>query len=68
MDEPEQATKFAIARRAKSSPFPGRVRPVFTWELRQELAVHLAAHGIRVGKNIKGVIIDLLEAGARRWQ
>ena len=68
MDEPEQATKFAIARRAKSAPVPGRVRPVFTLELRQELAVHLATHGIRVGKNIKGVIIDLLEAGARRWQ
>jgi len=68
MDEPEQATKFAIARRAKSSRVPGSVRPVLTLELGQELAERLAAHGIRVGKNIKGVIIDLLEAGARRWQ
>jgi hypothetical protein len=36
-------------------------------ELRRELAERLAAHGIRVGKNIDGVVIDLLEAGLRRW-
>jgi hypothetical protein len=64
--EPEQAAKIAIARRAKSGAPPGYVRLVLTLELRRALAKQLSARAIRDGKNLEGVVIDLLEAGSKR--
>ena len=45
----------------------GRRWLIFTPELRRALAEQLAESGIRVGKNIEAVIIDLLEADVGRW-
>jgi hypothetical protein len=64
--EPEEAAKVAIARRAKPGAPPGYVRLVLTLELRRALAEQLSAQAIRQGKNLEGVVIDLLEAGAKR--
>ena len=64
--EPEQAAKVAIARRAKPGAPPGYVRLVLSLELRRALAEELSARAIREGKNLEGVVIDLLEAGSRR--
>ena len=63
--DPEQAAKVAIARRAKPGAPPGCVRLFLSLELRQALAEQLSA-AIREGKNLEGVVIDLLEAGSRR--
>jgi hypothetical protein len=64
--EPEQAAKVAIARRAKPGAPPGYVRLVLSLELRRALAEQLSAQAIRQGKNLEGIMIDLLEAGAKR--
>src|SRR2546426_11803020 len=64
--EPEEATKVAIARRAKLGAPPGYVRLVLSLELRRALAEQLSARAIRAGKNLEGVVIDLLEARAKR--
>jgi hypothetical protein len=64
--DPEQAAKVAIARRAKLGAPPGHVRLVLSLELRRALAEQLSARAIREGKNLEGVVIDLLEAGSRR--
>ena len=64
--EPEEAAKVAIARRAKPGAPPGYVRLVLSLELRRALAEQLSARAIREGKNLEGVIIDLLEAGVKR--
>ena len=64
--EPEEAAKVAIARRAKLGAPPGYVRLVLSLELRRALAEQLSARAIREGKNLEGVLIDLLEAGAKR--
>ena len=64
--EPEQAAKAAIARRAKPGAPAGYVRLVLSLELRRALAEQLSARAIREGKNLEGVVIDLLEAGSRR--
>jgi len=42
------------------------VRLVLTLELRQALAEQLSARAIRSGKNLEAVVIDMLEAGAKR--
>jgi hypothetical protein len=39
---------------------------VLSLELRQALAEQLSARAIREGKNLEGVVIDLLEAGSKR--
>jgi hypothetical protein len=52
--EPEEAAKLAIARRAKPGAPPDHVRLV------------LSAKAIRSGKNLEAVVIDMLEAGAKR--
>jgi uncharacterized lipoprotein YajG len=44
------------------------VRLVLTLELHRVLAEQLAARGIRIGKNIEGVILALLEQGEARWR
>jgi len=64
--EPEQAARIAIARRAKPAVLPDHVRLVLTLELRRALAEQLSVRAIREGKNLEGVVIDLLEAGSRR--
>jgi len=64
--DPEQAAKVAIARRAKPGAPPGYVRLFLSLELRQALAEQLSARAIREGKNLEGIVIDLLEAGSRR--
>jgi len=64
--EPEQAAKVAIARRAKPGAPPGHVRLVLSLELRTALAEHLSEKAIRSGKNLEAVVIDMLEAGAKR--
>lgn len=64
--EPEEATKVAIARRAKPGAPPDHVRLVLTLELRKALAERLSAMAIRSGKNLEAVVIDMLEAGAKR--
>ena len=64
--EPEQAAKIAIARRAKPGAPPVYVRLVLSLELRRALAEHLSARAIREGKNLEGVMIDLLEANSKR--
>jgi hypothetical protein len=63
---PEEAAKIAIARRARPGAPPDRVRLVLTLELRKALAERLSAMAIRSGKNLEGVVIDMLEAGAKR--
>lgn len=64
--DPEQAAKVAIARRAKPGAPPGYLRHFLSLELRQALAEQLSARAIREGRNLEGVVIDLLEAGSRR--
>ena len=64
--EPEEAAKVAIARRAKPGAPPGYVRLVLSLELRHALAEKLSARAIRAGKILEGIVIDLLEAGAKR--
>ena len=64
--EPEQAAKVAIARRAKPGAPPGYVRLVLSLELRRALAEQLSARAIREGKNLEGIVMDLLEANSKR--
>jgi hypothetical protein len=64
--EPEQAAKLAIASRAKPGAPPDYVRLVLTLELRTALAEFLSEKAIRSGKNLEAVVIDMLEAGAKR--
>jgi hypothetical protein len=64
--EPEEAARLAIARRAKPGAPPDHVRLVLTLELRRALAEQLSTRAIRSGKNLEAVIIDMLEAGAKR--
>ena len=61
--DPAAVAKIAIQRRAKPSAVPGRVKLVFTLELRRALAERLSAKAIREGKNLEAIIIELLEAG-----
>jgi hypothetical protein len=61
--DPEHAAKVAIARRAKPSAVPGHVKLVFTLDLRRSLAERLSTKAIREGKNLDGVVIEILEAG-----
>src|SRR5438132_1521067 len=63
--EPEETAKVAIARRAKRAARPGYVKLVLTLELRRALAEQLSARAIREGKNLEGVVIDVLEAGSQ---
>jgi len=42
------------------------LRLVLSLELRRGLAEQLRARAIRAGKNLEGVVIDLLEAGSKR--
>ena len=63
--EPEQAAKVAIARRAKPATRPGDVKLVLTLEVRRQLAERLSARAIREGKNLEGIVVDILEAGAK---
>ena len=64
--EPWQAAKLAVARRAKPGTPPDYVRLVLTLELRTALAEFLSEKAIRSGKNLEAVVIDMLEAGAKR--
>jgi hypothetical protein len=61
----DQVAKAAIARRAKPSAIPGRVKLTFTLDLKRELAERLSARAIRETKNLEGVIADILEEGMR---
>ena len=61
---PEQAAKVAIARRAKPASNPDHVKLVLTVELRRALAERLSVQAIKQGKNLEGVVVDILEAGA----
>ena len=63
---PDEAAKIAIARRAKPGAPPDHVRLVLTLELRRALAEQLSARAIRSGKNREAIVIDMLEAGAKR--
>ena len=62
--DPEAAAKIAIERRAKPSAVPGRVKLMLVLELRRALAERLTARGIREGKNLEAIIVEILEAGA----
>jgi hypothetical protein len=42
------------------------VRLVLTLELRRALAERLSEQAIRSGKNLEAVVIEMLEAGAKR--
>jgi hypothetical protein len=64
--EPEQAAKVAVARRAKPSALPDHVKLVLTLDLRRALAERLSAKAISEGKNLDGVVIEILEAGAKQ--
>jgi hypothetical protein len=64
--EPRQAATVAIAPRAKLGAPPDHVRLVLTLELRMALAELLSEKAIRAGKNLEAVVIDMLEAGAKR--
>ena len=64
--EPGEAAKRAIARRAKAGAPLGHVRLLLSLELRTALAELLSEKAIRSGKNLEAVVIDMLEAGARR--
>ena len=64
--EPGQAAKLAVARRAKAGAPPDHVRLVLSLELRTALAELLSEKAIRSGKNLEAVVIDMLEAGAKR--
>jgi hypothetical protein len=44
------------------------VRLVLTLEIRQALAEQLSAKAIRSGKNLEAIVIDMLEAGAKKWR
>jgi hypothetical protein len=57
----DQVAKAAVARRAKPSAIPGRVKLTFTLDLSRELAERLSARAIREAKNLEGVIADILE-------
>ena len=63
--EPEQAAKVAIARRAKPSTLPDHVKLVLTLDLHRALAERLSAKAIREGRNLEGIVIEILEAGAK---
>jgi hypothetical protein len=63
--EPEQAAKVAIARRTKPSALPDHVKLVLTLDLRRALAERLSAKAIREGRNLEGIVIEILEAGAK---
>ena len=65
--EPEQAAKVAVARRAKPSALPGHVKLVLTLDLRRTLAEWLSAKAIREGKNLDGVVIEIL-GWRRAWR
>jgi len=62
---PGQVAKAYIARRAKPSGVPGRVRLVFTLDLPCARAERLVARPIRDGVNLEAVVIEVLEAGTR---
>ena len=62
--DPEAAAKIAIERRAKPSPVSGRVKLMLVLELRRALLERLTARGIREGKNLEAIIVEILEAGA----
>jgi len=64
--DPEQAAKLAIGRRAKPGALPDHARLVLTLELRHALAEQLSAQAIRSGKNLEAIVIDILEADAKR--
>jgi hypothetical protein len=66
--EPDEAAKLAIAHRTKPGAPPGHVRLVLTLEIRQALAEQLSAKAIRSGKNLEAVVIEMLEAGAKKWR
>jgi len=62
--EPEQAAKAAIAQRAKPSALPDHVK------LSPSICAgpwleRLSAKAIREGKNLDGVVIEILEAVAK---
>jgi len=63
--EAEQAAKVAIARRTKPSALPDHVKLVLTLDLRRALAERLSAKAIREGRNLEGIVIEILEAGAK---
>lgn len=65
--EPEQAAKVAVARRAKPSPIPDHVRLLLNLEIRRNLAEQLSLRAIREVKTIESIVIELLEASAKRW-
>ena len=62
--DPDAAAKIAIQRRTKPLPVPGRGKLMLVLELRRALAEQLSARGIREGKNLEAIIIEILEAGA----
>jgi len=61
--DPEAVAKIAIECRAKPSAVPGSVKLMLVLELRRALAERLSARGIREGKNLEAIIIEILEAG-----
>ena len=63
---PTKTAKIAIARRAKPGAPLGHVRLILTLELRLALAEQLSAKAIRSGKNLEAIVIDMLEAEAKR--
>jgi hypothetical protein len=63
--DPEQSAKVAVARRAKPSSGPDHVQLMLTLDLGRALAERLTAKAIRDGKNLEGIVIELLEGGAQ---
>jgi len=41
---------------------------VLTLEIRRALAEQLSLQAIREGKNIEAILIEVLEAAAKRWR
>jgi hypothetical protein len=44
---------------------PEHVKLVLTFDLRRAVAERLSAKAIREGRNLEGIVIEILEAGAK---
>jgi hypothetical protein len=65
LPEPEQAAKRAIARRAKPSAVPDHVKLTLTLDVPRGPAEGLSSRAIREGKNLEGVVMDILKGATR---
>lgn len=60
---PEQAARAYIAKRAKPSVVPGRVKLTLTLELPRDLAERLSARAIQEGMSLEAIVLEILQKG-----